>query len=141
MPTSYLGHLAPVHFHFRELNPGARKSSAQEKKKATRLRATSGLGPRSARARGSPGLIPCHSSLRTLAFRPQRLEPRAGAQLGRARAEGQIVPSAAPHAPPRLRSPRPSGPASASGGGKWAAARPPLLPLGPGGCTKLLREK
>lgn len=96
MQASYstLGHLAPLHFHFTELNPGALECCAQEK--ATGHAATSGLGPRSARARvrvcleprppgEAPGLISCHSSLRTLAFRPQRLEPRAGAQLGRTR--------------------------------------------------------
>lgn len=148
--TSYstLGHLAPLHFHFTELNPGALECCAQEK--ATAHAVTSGLGPRSARARvpraaparGSPG-----ANLLPLILEDVGVPAAAPGASRRGpagpHAEGQIVPSAAPRAPPRPRSPRPSGPASASasGDGKWAAPRPPLLPLGPGGCTKLLGEK
>lgn len=131
-----LGHLAPLHFHFTELNPGAQERCAQEK--ATGHKATSVLGPRSARARGpraapargSPGanllpLILGDAGARATAPGASRRGP-AGPH-----AEGQIVPTAAaPRAPPRPRSPRPSSPASASGGGKWAAARPPAPPSG-----------
>lgn len=135
---STLGHLAPVHFHFRELSQGARKSGAQEKDSGRSRGSDPGVRVRACagKPRANPlPLIPEDAGVRAAAPGASRWGPAGPC------AEGQIVPSAAPRAPPRPRSPRPSGPASASGGGKWAAARPPLLPLGPGGCAKLLREK
>lgn len=86
-----------------------------------------GLEPR---PRGeAPGLISCHSSLGDAGARATAPGASRRGPAG-PHAEGQIVPTAAPRAPPRPRSPRPSSPASASGGGKWAAARPPAPPSG-----------